>query len=438
MNKRDFFMLAMSLGEYRRTAWVISAFSLISESPEDWKKNPYPCRIVQSFSGYFFVDPQNPTQLVKIDDAVVGAPLYRMREGIDLKAGEVPNLEYDVRTTYGNVLYNYMCIVYAFGKKIPFLVGRWTPKKVEQLIADRMTREQDVPVEERDPNMIYVDEYLRFTNAMFNLPAFTQLCVPACTEKTMTPPPGIIELRTQLLEQYKDRLHDPAVIASIDAALIKYMKEWMKGDEGMDFLINAKSFDIVRKKLFAIGGAEAGLDDGVSMDLVTQSLSEGWQIDKFATLNTNSRAGSYNRGSQTELGGEAVKWLFRAASNMRVTEENCGSTMGVKVFAAKNEARRFMGFTAILSDDGKQQVKITAENVGQYLGKTLTLRSPMFCKLPKTDFCSTCLGDRLSTNPNGLGVAVAETGSIILNDFMKAMHGTAVAVEKLNLAAQLR
>lgn len=438
MKKRDFFLQAMKAQEYRRAAWVISAFSLISEAPEDWKKNPYPYRIVQTLSGYFFVNPENINELIKIEDAQVGVPLFRMRSYIELKAGEVDNLSDDVTTTYGNVLYNYMCIVYPFGNKIPFLTGRWSPKKVESLIVDRFAEKQDVAPEERSPHLIYVDEYLRFTDAMFNLTAFPQLCVPACTEKTMTPPPGIVEFRTELLKKYEGRLHDPAVIAEIDAQIIQYLKDWMKNDPGMNFLINEKSFNVVRKKLFGIGGAEAGLDDNVSMDLITKSLSEGWQIDKFATLNTNSRAGSFNRGSQTELGGEAVKWLFRAASNSKVTADDCGSKLGITIDVPPNGFRDVLGFTAIISEDGSEQEKITSENVNNYLGKKVRLRSSMFCKLDKTDYCRTCLGQRLSTNPNGLGVAVAETGSIILNDFMKAMHGTAIEVRKLNISKHLR
>jgi hypothetical protein len=438
MKKRDYFLAAMQAGEHRRQAWVISNFSLISEGPEDWRRNPYPYRLVQTFSGFYFVNPTNPSELVHIEDGTVGQPLFRMMEAISLTPGDVPNLTDAVTTTYGNTLYNFSCIVYAFGAKIPFLTGRWSPKKVEGLIAGRMPQKQNVPFEERDPNGIYTDELLRFNDAMFNLEAYTQLCVPACSRKSMTAAPGIIELREQLLTQFDGRTHDPAVIAHIDKTLVDYQKAWMKGDSSMRLLIKDKSFSVVRKKLYAIGGAEAGLDDQVSMDLVTKSLSEGWQIDKFATLNTTSRAGSFNRGAQTELGGEAVKWLFRAASNMRVMGEDCGSKMGVYVYAGKDEARRFLGFTAILGKDGSDQIKITQDNVGNYLGGTLRLRSSMYCKFEKTDFCATCLGDRLSTNPNGLGVAVAETGSTFLGDFMSAMHGTVVAVTKLDWKKQLR
>lgn len=429
MKRVDFFLLAMRAGLYSRLAWVTSIFSLVAEGPDDWKKDPYPYRVVRSVTGYSFVNPEDTSTLLPIDNADPNQPLIRPMDRVVLKAGHVPNLDQDVETTFGNILINYIILIYPFGNKVPFQVGRINEPKLRQLIIDRMVDNPPVGTP-RNPDVIYVDEYVKYADALFYITGFTQLCVPAATEKTITAPPGIIELRTRLLEENKDRLHDPAVLAAIDAQLVKYLKDWMKGDPGEGFLISGKSFDVVRKKLYLIGGAEAGLDDQPQLDLVTKSLSEGWQIDKFHTLNTNSRAGSFNRGAQTELGGEAVKWLFRASSNMRVTADDCGSKLGVSIIANKGEERRLVGFTAIVGND---QVKITNDNVGEYLGKKVFLRSSMYCRMPKTDYCKVCLGDRLATNPTGLSTAVAAYGSTFLGLFMKSMHvGGRIKVAKMD------
>jgi hypothetical protein len=433
MKRADYFLMALRAETFKRTNWVISLMSLIDEGPEDWRKDPYPYRLVRSASGYFYVSPEDTSSLVMIEGEYglnTSQPLIRPLDRISLKAGHVPNLKEDVETTFGNVLINYIILIWPFGSKMPFQTGRISEPKLRQAIVDAMVDTPPVGTE-RDPNTIYVDEYLKYADSLFYLTAFTQVCVPASTEKTITPPPGVIELRTRLLEENKDRLHDPAVLASIDAQLVAYLKEWMKGDLGEGFLIGSKSYDVVRKKLYLIGGAEAGLDDNPSLDLVTQSLSEGWQLDKFHTLNTNSRAGSFNRGAQTELGGEAVKWLFRASSNMKVEGDDCGSKLGVTTVVNAGQERKLIGFTAIIDDN--TQVKINKDNVGEYLGKRLTLRSPMYCKMPMTDYCKTCLGDRLATNPTGLSTAVAEYGSTFLALFMKSMHvGGRIKVAKMD------
>jgi hypothetical protein len=440
MKKLDFFLSAMLAHEYKRTAWVISAFSVISEEPEDWKKDPYPYRIVQTVAGYFFVDPSNPLELVTIEDAVVGKPLFYAREKIALSAGDVENLTQDVITTYGNVLFNYIVVIYPFGKKIPFQTGRITPGKMESLIIDRLRDNpkvgEDTPTDNNETAPIYVSEYLKFSDAMFCLSAYTQLWVPSYTEKAITAPPGIKELRTRLLAENKDRLHDPAVIAKIDSQLVQYLKDWMKDDPGMGFLIKDKSFSNVRKKLYLMIGAEYGMDDArPEVELVETSLSEGWNPEQFAALNTSSRSGSFSRSSMTELGGEATKWLMRASSNITITMDDCKSTLGIEVLVNKGEESKLIGFTAVRAVQNtmgeSMQQKITADNVGSYLGHKVYVRSPMYCLAPKTDFCKVCVGDRLAISPTGLSTAISEYGSVFLTTMMKAMHSTALVLKRM-------
>jgi hypothetical protein len=441
MKKLDFFLNAMRAGEYKRTAWVISAFSIIAEGPEDWKKNPYPYRIVQTPVGHFFVDPSDTSKLISIDEFELGKPPFYVRDKATLLPDSVHNLVQEVTTTYGNILFNYIAVIYPFSKKIPFQLGRVTANKIESLIIDRL---QDNPKNDAEKSPaddvtapIYVDEYLKFCNAIFSLSAYTQLWVPSYTAKSITAPPGVKELRTHLLEENKDRLHDPAVIAKIDAQLVQYLKDWMKDDLAMGFLIKDKSFSNVRKKLYLMTGAEYGMDDSKpEVDLIETSLSEGWDANKFATLNTSSRSGSFSRSSLTELGGEATKWLMRASSNITITMDDCKSNVGIEVLVNKGEESKLIGFTAIdiISDteNRSMQEKITSENVGNYLGRRIHIRSPMYCHATKTDFCKVCVGDRLAISPTGLSTAISEYGSVFLTTMMKSMHSSVLVLRRMN------
>lgn len=434
MQRLQYFLAALEAQEYRRTAWIISAFSLIMENADAWKKDPYPFRIVQTPVGFFFVDPADSTKLVQIEDAIPGRPLFTMKERVQVKPGAVPNLGEDIETSYGNLLFNCIVLVYAFGNKMPYMEGKVTARQIEELILPRL-KDNDDPIQHawkgigRDPQWLYVDEYLRFCDGMFSLMALTQLCVTACTPKSITAPPGVKELRTKLLNENKGRLHDPAVIAKIDSQLVAYLKEWFKDDPSLSFLIYDKSFTNVRRKLYLMGGAEVGMDDKATVELVERSLSEGWDPKDIPVMNTASRSGSHSRGAQTELGGEAVKWLFRASSNLTIAATDCGSTMGVRLKTGLKDHNKLIGFTALVRGE---QVKITPENVDKYLGKIVTLRSSMYCRLDNTDLCSTCLGDRLSGNPTGLSAAIADYGSTFMLILMKAMHSTELKLAKMN------
>lgn len=441
MKRLDFFIAALKAEAHLRAAWVISIFSLISEAPDAWQAkgaandgpSNYPYRVVQTPAGHFFVNPQNTSELIPIEDAPAGQPIFQMKDEVDVPAGTLINMKEDTHTTYGNLLFNAMCLVWPFGDKILYQNGDISTSKIEGMIIDRLKGTNDKAAsvwagEGRNPQWIYVDEHLKFVNAMFALGAFTQLCVPACSEKSMTPPPGLTELRDRLLAENKDRLHDPETIAKIDAELVQLLKDYLKDDPSMGFL-SKKSFDVVRKKLFLMNGAEASLENDNSFELVARSLNEGWDMKDFAALCTGSRSGSYNRGAQTELGGEAVKWLFRASSNLAVVGKDCGSKMGNYFFAGAGEEHKLLGFTALI---GMDNVKIDKDNVGQYMGKRILLRSPMYCKMPKTDFCEACIGDRLANTPTGLSTAVAHYGDTFMLLFMKAMHSNVLELQKLD------
>lgn len=448
MNKREFYLAAMKAETYLVTAWNIACFSIISEGEDAWKNNPYPYRIVQKGNGFYYVDPQNTSELLKIDDAEPGKPLLHRQEAIALEAGELPNVTKAILTTYGNVFANYLMTIRPFGNKIEFITGRFSAKTIENIIERRLT-DRPPNWDERAPMAtegesinvdplkapIYVDEYLKYCDGTFSLVAYTQLFTPANTRKTMTAPPGIVEARNALIKQYAGRLHDRAVVAEISAKLREIDAAYLKGDRGEDFLTSKKSREIVRPRMYLMYGAETGIEEKVEVDLIQRSLAEGWDMDKFASMNNALRAGSFNRGKQTELGGEAVKDLFRASGNMKISNDDCGSVYGLPSFFPAALASRIIGFSAIT--DSGDSVKITEDNVQSWVNKPIRLRSPMTCKNPVTDYCSTCLGDRLANNPTSLSMAVADYGSVFLAIYMSAAHSKGIQIAKLDVKKQM-
>lgn len=428
MNRLAFFLAAMKAELYRRRAWVFSAFTMIQEGPDDWKKDPYPYRIVQTPSGCFFVDPENKLQLTPLDDVSTQQAPFHIKERIQLKAGDVVNLSKSIETNYGNLLANCITLIYPFGNKVPYITGRFMPSDLESLI---LTRLKDTPAVDvkRDPKWIYVDEYLKFADAMFFIDEFASMCVPAATEKSLTQAPGTIELRNQLVEQYKDRLHTGEAGAIIAKKLQEHDRAWLGDDDSTNFMISKKSYEVVRSKKFLMLGAEAGLSDGVNIDLIQKSLIEGWDVNKFPSMNNILRAGSYNRGHQTMLGGESVKWLLRASSNINITVDDCGTTLGRRIYLSEVNSKRYLNFT-INGVNGP--IKLTDDVLPTYLNSWILVRSPMYCWLDKTDICKCCAGPRLAENPTGASSAISDYGSTMMLLYMKAAHGKALTLARMN------
>jgi hypothetical protein len=57
----------------------------------------------------------------------------------------------------------------------------------------------------------------------------------------------------------------------------------------------------------------------------------------------------------------------------------------------------------------------------------------MYCRYGFTDFCETCLGDKLSISKTGLSVAVSDCGSVFLGIYMSAAHAKQLSTQELIL-----
>src|SRR5690606_40402980 len=101
-------------------------------------------------------------------------------------------------------------------------------------------------------------------------------------------------------EKYKDRLHDPAVIAENQNALVALDKEWLKGDPVEGFFLGDKVWNTARKRMFTIHGPESGFEEGGDAELIVNSLDEGWDITKMPVM--------VNRSEERRVGRECRPW----------------------------------------------------------------------------------------------------------------------------------
>ena len=449
MKKLDYFKAAMRSKLYTKNAWVTSAFSIIYEDHQEWLRDNYPYRLVITPIAHYYVDPNDGKNLVMISDSAPGQPLFKPTDPIDLAPGDIPNISGAVSTTIGSYFFNYVALAWPFGNRIPYLNGPVSIEDIEKKIALVM---EDDPIPEdyvitkalvrgvpdpyieslKQPGRIYVSDYLKYTAATDYLREFAQLFTYSGSERTMVAPPNNIELRNQLVEKYKDRLHDPVIITEIENELVKNFKKFIKGSDAEKYLITKKSVAIVSKKKFLDFGMEGGMDETQTSPFIGESLSEGLNLKHWPVFNNYQRAGSYNRGANTVLGGEAVKWLFRAASNIRILPGDCGSTIGIPQPLTKSNIEKFLGNTFILEDGTNVKLK-NRTDAEQYMGRKLLRRSPMFCNYDRNDYCMVCMGDKLSINPEAMPLNIAEEGSTINTIFMKAMHGKVLETERLTI-----
>jgi hypothetical protein len=181
-------------------------------------------------------------------------------------------------------------------------------------------------------------------------------------------------------------------------------------------------------------GLEKPFSAGDKPVLIKNSLGEGWDFKNLPAMVNSLREGSFNRGSETQLGGVAAKEAFRAFQNVSIAEKDCGSKLGLPFVVTETNKSMFVGFYALRTvrniDNPSDPMEITKENIDSLVNNKIYVRLPMLCKTSHTDFCEVCMGKQNSLNPTGLNALGADVGSTFLNAFMKKMHVSSLSLAR--------
>lgn len=437
MDIDTYFIKALQAEAFRWPEWIREVFGVTEQTRDNFIKNQFAYRVFRQGEVFFFSNPDEGGQLTVLSKAVAGKALIDYTSPITLTPEMgIPGVNKPITTSYGNVLVNYVCILFPFRGNIGFQAPEksYYPSYIESLYVDKCL--DDPPEgEPKDPKKIYVSDHVQYMQGVRFLEQQSAILVPTVSRKTMTCSPEMIKRKKELFEQYKDQLDDPAILARISEELQAIDKAWMKDDIGRDVLINKKDFSVIRREYYGFSGGNQGFG-GETIPGIKNSLSEGWDIDSFPDYNNALRVASYDRGFQTAMAGSDYKDIIRATSNSQVVKGDCGSKLGYPQKVTEENAKNFFGLTLI--DDKAGLVKVTKDNVNTYMGKVVRFRSPMYCNQQEgDDICEICAGDRLSLNPTALSGAMALIASLFQNIYMQAAHGKALETTEYSMRDSL-
>lgn len=426
MKKLDYFKLALTLNLPWKLSWLVSAFS-ISKPGKETKE--YGAIQVQDW-GYSFVGQDG--ELIKIEDAVKGEPLFKFLDPITADSSMAANIHESVSTKIGNVLFNHICILSSFGAKHPFPLGSVSISKLEDAIAAKL---KDTPKEgqERSTEYYYVDELLNFHKACRYYSRISQLSTWSATRRTIVPATGITKFKRELQQKYEGQLTDPVKLTEYESELQVFDNKYLEGDPANNTFVRGKIKNTARKKLFLGLGAEEGFTDGLTVTPVLNSLTEGWPTDpvQFTAMMNGLRSASFSRGAETVKGGVFAKILLRSSNNIRIIDTDCGSTMGLQRIFTAEDINQLVGRSVV---EGTKSVFVeNLQAAGNYLGKSIRTRSFQYCLLEGASRCKVCAGVRLSQFPTGLPIALTSMSAVILASSLKKMHVGGVSTAKLDL-----
>lgn len=365
-----------------------------------------------------------------IEDVKLGTVFLSMTTPVTVEKNYLPNIKEAIETTVGRLIANKLVLSDNFGDIIPYVNGNLSIGKIEPEVARQMQADK-----------ISVKSYNNFVDACMFLSSFSRITTISSTPKGMLPPPGIDaykkELVKKMIEKYgPDWNRTRAVMIEYEAELKAFDAKWLEDDPANGKLLSGKVKNDSRAKLFLAFGSEAAFDKkGVNPQLIDNSLLDGFPEDKeqLATIYNTSRSGSFDRGKETQKGGAAAKDILRATSAITIGEGDCGSTKGKAIKVTKDIADSLIGRYVI---EGNKIKPI--ENPSEYVGKIITIRSPMYCKRKGSEFCAVCVGKVMAGYPNGISLVTTDVSGILLNLSMKTMHNSAAKTIKFNILDNIR
>lgn len=415
MKKQEYLMRSIENGNYRKRQWLLLTLGILdkhSQLPEDMDL---------TFIRPGVLGVSIDEAVVEIEDYKVDAPLYGINERISLPVGTLGMVDEVTETTYGVLLMNVILLYYPYQGKVKYLNKQFKPGLLNS-IAYEMLKSGKATIE----------EHIRFENAASFITCLTQVAVPSASRKSITPNDAIRKRRDELLKENKDRLHDPAVVSNIQKELAAMDKEALKDDPSAGFFIKDKSFSVTRLRTMGMYGAEPNFQDETKIDLMTPSLTEGWDVDNLPMLINTLRSGSYSRGKETAMGGESTKITTRIFQNYNVVGEDCGTVLGMRIIVTPENIQIYEGRYLV---GGKAPLSVS--DLTGMIGKEVMLRSPIHCIQGDTDLCATCVGRAVADSSVGLNAQAVAATSAFMDIFMQKTHGRALQTERYDYQNRL-
>jgi len=327
------------------------------------------------------------------------------------------------KTTVGKLLLNYLLIEKPFNGKLPYIVDNIKLSNIITMITKALSTGD-----------ISVVEYEDFVSSCTYLESFNKLVTPSSTEKLMLPPPGLdkykTELRKEFVDKYgKDWTKDPARVVSYDDKLKQFYDEYIATDPSNGIIANKKNKNnALAKKYLTFSSTNAFGDQ----TYIEESLLDGYPKDptKLAAMFNTIRSASFNRGSETQKGGAVAKSVLRATSSVTITKGDCGVKYGKSIAITKQNANNLIGRYLIV---GNKVIGLNDDNINDYIGSIVIMRSPMYCITPKPSLCSICSGDKAGSHEHGVALIVTNISSVLTTSALKSMHNSQLSTVNVSI-----
>lgn len=361
-------------------------------------------------------------------NTVDGDAPFDATDSFVLPKGRYYNKE-NVTTTVGRYIFNLVTLTERTGPHVGYInfpVNGSGMGKIEAKMADLLMND-----------IISVEDYSNWIDRMqwlgFSISDYVN---PPLTTNLLTMPEKVRKRKQELLskEENIEALNNKDIITAskIEKELLDLSKEELKDLPDMDIYDSGSRGSFGNN--FKITAVSRGVVPCVShpeqVNISMASLDEGIPPEEryiYADVLTNASA---SRSLMTRNGGYEAKKLAAAFQGIVFDKKgsDCGTRLTVPLLVTEGNKKLLTDRYIMVNN---RTLLLTSNNIDDYVGKTVELRSPMYCRNPK--YCSKCTGElyhKLGIENVGLIANVIGTSMTTLS--MKAFHNATVKLKEIN------
>lgn len=253
-------------------------------------------------------------------------------------------------------------------------------------------------------------------------------------------PPKTKVLRDKLLKEHKEELDNgnAEIAAMIEKELCQSAKEEIRkmNPDAMD-LFDAKckvDFDNNYKTMFIMKGpVKDNTGEHVTgYKVITSNYDIGISKEDFSKYADTLVGSAYSKGKLTAIDGYETKRHNAMFQNVHLAKRgsDCGSTKTKKVFIKPGSDNYVYRYILV----GGKPLMLTYDNIKNYYGKVVNMRSPLHCKAKDGEYCNVCYGERkYILDLLNVGLIYNISTNSIMNGNMKAFHDVRVKLYELDI-----
>lgn len=331
-----------------------------------------------------------------------------------------------IKTTLGRFVFNKYVLqgagIIEASKYINDTLNKKGLSKVDELVGtlyleNEITRKQFNAYIDRRDNLAY------WLNGML---------AHTISPKFAKPLKEVEKKKKELYKKYEKELNSGNidVITQVTDELTAYAKELLKDDPGMDLYTSGDlNFDANYKNNSIARGAVVNSITG-EYDFIGASFMDGIEFKDIPAHANSILSAQYPASIALRSAGYMGKKLLALLQMMSIDyeTEDCGTKQLLPIKITKDN-QGFMLYTYI--QEGNGLILLDRSNIGQYIGKTVMMRTPMTCLNDR--LCRHCAGELFKKmDVTNAGLFAVQISAVALNAYLKSKHNNNIEMFTFN------